>query len=111
VLSVYPEEIILDADRSTALFRIFQETLSNVARHAHASRVMVSLTEIDGIVELTVEDNGRGITEDEVVGPHAFGLIGIRERAAHLQGTAEIAGTPGEGTTVRVRFSSAEGES
>jgi signal transduction histidine kinase len=109
-LSVYPEEIILEPDRSTALFRILQEALSNVARHAGATKVSVSLTEIDGVVELTVQDDGRGITQDRSADPRAFGLIGIRERAAHLGGTAEISGTSGEGTRVCVRFSGTEEE-
>ena len=60
-LSIYPQEILLETDQSTALFRIFQETLANVARHSGARSVRASLTEIDGVVELDVHDDGCGI--------------------------------------------------
>ncbi|MCK5573311.1 MAG: sensor histidine kinase [Bacteroidetes bacterium] len=103
-LSIYPEEIILDADRSTALFRIFQETLVNVARHAEASSVWANLTEIDGVVELEVRDDGKGISDDQINDPRSYGLIGIRERAYSWGGEVDISGSPTSGTRVRVRF-------
>jgi signal transduction histidine kinase len=107
-LSIYPREILLDSERSTALFRILQESLSNVSRHSGATRIAVSLTEIDGIVELDVRDNGQGIQPKQLEDDRSFGLIGIRERARSLGGTAEILGSPGEGTRVVVRFPTTE---
>jgi signal transduction histidine kinase len=107
-LSIYPREILLDSERSTALFRILQEGLSNVARHARASTVSVNLTEIDGQVEFELRDDGCGITEEQINDRHSFGLIGIRERIRGLGGTMEIFGSPGEGTRLVVRFQATE---
>jgi len=103
-LSIYPEEIIMDPDRSTALFRIFQETLANVARHAEASTVWANMTEIAGVVELEVRDDGRGISGEKINDPKSFGLIGIRERAHSWGGEVDISGSPANGTRIRVRF-------
>ncbi len=108
--SMYPPEIILDAQRSTVLFRIVQEALLNVARHAGASDVTVGLTEIDGVVDLDIRDNGRGITPGEIQNTRSFGLMGIRERAESLGGSVTIAGAPGEGTRLTVRFTSGDEE-
>ena len=97
-----PRDIVLDRDRSTAIFRIFQEALTNVVRHANASEVRVSLTKDAGRVVLTVKDNGRGIKKRQLADPKAFGLIGMRERARSLGGEASICGSAGSGTTVTV---------
>jgi PAS domain S-box-containing protein len=99
-----PEEIILDRERSTAIFRIFQETLTNVARHSHATRVTVKLKVKTGKIELKVKDNGKGITEKQISGPKSFGLIGIRERVHFLEGDVTIRGAQDKGTTVTVRI-------
>ena len=107
-VSIYPREIILDADRSTALFRIFQEGLSNVARHARARSVSVSLTEIGGKVEFELRDDGCGISPEQINDGRSFGLIGIRERVRGLGGKMEIVGVPGEGTKLVVRFQAME---
>jgi signal transduction histidine kinase len=96
------QEASLSRDHVTAIFRIFQETLTNVARHAEASRVDVRLdTQGDRLV-LEVKDNGRGITESEIKDPKAFGLIGMRERVLALNGECVISGRPGSGTTIVV---------
>jgi len=99
-----PEDIILDKDRSMAIFRIFQETLTNVARHASATRVKVSLVKKAEKVELKVRDNGRGITKEQINDPKSFGLTGIRERALSIGGEVKIIGVQGKGTTVTVIF-------
>ncbi len=99
-LTVDPENITADDRRSTALFRIFQETLTNVARHAQATRVHVSLQEKDGDLELRVRDNGIGITKEQISNPASFGLIGIKERVHSWGGKVTISGRPGKGTTV-----------
>jgi signal transduction histidine kinase len=101
-ITVKLQNTALKAEHATATFRIFQETLTNVIRHAQASRVMVRLRVEGGRLLLVVEDNGRGITAAETEDPKAFGLIGIRERALALKGQFAISGQPGRGTTVTV---------
>ena len=86
--TVDPPDMKLDQDRSTALFRIFQETLTNVARHAQATKVKVHLSERDERVILKVKDNGVGISTDRLAEAKSFGLIGMRERV-HFWGGAD----------------------
>jgi len=86
--------------RATVLFRICQESLTNVSRHSHADRVTIMLGRKDGEVELRISDNGRGITREEMDDPHSYGVMGMRERARALGGKVTISGAPGEGTTV-----------
>ncbi len=80
----------LDPDLSTTLFRIFQETLTNIIRHAGATQVAVRLLQADGRITLEVRDNGRGISKAEIANTHSMGLLGMRERAALLGGTFKI---------------------
>jgi signal transduction histidine kinase len=94
----------LSREQATAFFRIFQEILTNVARHAKAERVWVNLESQEGMVVLEVEDNGVGIASDAVSQPQALGLLGMRERAAIFGGHVEISGIHGKGTTVIVRM-------
>src|SRR4029434_4409806 len=101
VTSLLPEGM-LDEDLNTAFFRIFQETLTNVIRHAQAKRVEVVLKQIDNALSMEVRDNGRGITEAEINNTHSIGLLGMRERAALLGGEVTFEGQPGKGTIVRV---------
>jgi len=97
-------EIAIDTERSTALFRIFQETLTNVVRHANATQVNVRLAEENGFLLLEVHDNGRGIGPDQPSTGTSLGILGMRERALLLGGEFIIGGSPGKGTTVRVRI-------
>jgi signal transduction histidine kinase len=99
-----PEEISINSEISTAVFRIFQETLTNITRHSGATRVKVDLIQNNNILKLQVHDNGRGITAEEINDPKSFGLIGIRERAQYWHGTIEIKGKPEAGTTITVHF-------
>jgi signal transduction histidine kinase len=92
----------LDPQRSTALFRILQESLTNVARHARATRVRVSLGGDGPRVLLSVADNGQGLPPGVPDDLHSLGLLGMRERAALVDGQFEVASLPGQGTTVRV---------
>lgn len=87
---------------STALFRIFQELLTNVARHAGASSLEVRLSASAGWVELEVQDNGRGFSPGQK--RWALGLLGIQERVLLLDGSVCIEANPGRGTTVKVRI-------
>lgn len=97
------KEAIWDQNFSTVCFRIFQETLTNIIRHAQATRVDVRLAESDGQLVLTVRDNGRGISEKEIVNTRSIGLIGMKERAAQVGGEVFFFGLPGRGTTVTMR--------
>lgn len=99
-----PEEVELDSARSTAVFRIVQEALTNVVRHAQATRVQIAMERKDGVFELEVVDNGRGIDCQEISRGTSLGLLGIRERVQVFGGQAEISGAPGQGTSVRVRI-------
>lgn len=92
----------LDRSAATALFRILQESLTNVARHAKAKTVRVRLQEQEGRVVLEVQDDGRGVTAADLHKPGAFGLLGMRERVGTLGGVCDVRGRPGRGTTVRV---------
>ena len=103
-LDMRVEEVALDAHRSTAIFRVFQETLTNVARHAEASRVEVSLEDEAQHLVLRVKDNGRGISQHELAGARSLGLLGMRERVRLLAGELNIQGAPGQGTLVLVRI-------
>lgn len=102
-LAADPKDIEVDEKRSTALFRIFQETLTNVARHAQATRVYVSLKEKDEHLELRIRDNGIGIKKEQVSNPKSFGLLGTGQRVHPWGGEVNISGRPGKGTTVVVR--------
>ena len=94
----------LDADLNTAFFRIFQETLTNIMRHANATLVTVHTTREDDNYILTVRDNGRGITAADMADRRSIGLLGMQERAALLGGDVEFHGEPGKGTVVTVKI-------
>lgn len=97
------EELTLDEQRTTGLFRICQEALTNVTRYAQATAVRITLTTDGGPITLRIHDNGRGITDAEARGTKSFGLLGMRERARLLGGTLEIRGEKDAGTTLTVR--------
>jgi signal transduction histidine kinase len=97
------KEWLWDQDFKTVCFRIFQETLTNVIRHAKASRVDISLVESEGKLVLTVRDNGRGISEKNIGDVGSIGIIGMKERAAQVGGEVFFFGLPGKGTTVTMR--------
>jgi PAS domain S-box-containing protein len=84
----------------SAVFRMLQEALTNVARHADASRLSVALRQEPGLLTLVVSDDGRGIGAEELRGSNALGLLGLRERALACGGSLEIRGAPGAGTTI-----------
>ena len=104
VAFVPDEQIELDRERATALFRILQESLTNVARHADATRVEVRLERRSPHTILTICDNGRGIPADKLNDPYSVGLLGMRERALLLGGEFEILAGDASGTTIQVRL-------
>ena len=91
-LALPEEDLHLSRDQATALFRIFQEILTNVARHAQATKVWVHLGEEHGAIVLEVEDDGVGISPAQLAERRSLGLLGMRERAAAFGGAVEIAG-------------------
>jgi len=101
-IDVSPEDFALDMERSTAVFRILQEALTNVARHAKATKVHIHLTLVGHLLTIGVKDNGRGISEYEMNQTKSFGLLGMRERALMFGGDLSITGETGQGTTITV---------
>jgi len=99
-----PSGLALDDKLATAAFRIIQESLTNVARHADATRLRVVLAMKDGSLHMQVHDDGRGLDLESGHPNPSFGLSGMRERAAMLGGKVEITSKPGEGTTVDARI-------
>jgi PAS domain S-box-containing protein len=103
-VSVPPVDLHLDGDRATATFRIFQECLTNVIRHARAKSVRVSLRQEDENILLVVEDDGIGFCESDLSESlGSLGLLGMKERAQFCGGNVDISSSPGNGTTVNVR--------
>lgn len=98
------DDLTIASDTATAFFRIFQEALTNVARHAKASEVNVTFRSEEMCYNLQISDNGRGIRESDVLARTSLGLLGMRERAALLGGTVEIGRCEPGGTTVVVRI-------
>jgi signal transduction histidine kinase len=99
-----PGSLDLTGEQSTAVFRILQEALTNVLRHAQATTVRIQLNTENGKFIMTVSDNGRGITNDQKSNGRTLGLLGMRERAHLIGGEVEITGSPGKGTIVIVRI-------
>lgn len=104
VLDMEGGEICLDMNRTAAVYRILQESLTNVARHAGATSVVIALGWQNDLLRLTVQDNGKGIDADSQRRHGRFGLIGIRERVHLLGGELRIEGLPGKGTTLAVQL-------
>jgi PAS domain S-box-containing protein len=99
-----PEPLSLDMERSTAIFRIFQESLTNVARHSHATRVEIRLEKEATQVILEVHDDGVGFDPEQAKERRSLGLVGMQERAALLHGEFKVETTPGSGTTLTLRI-------
>ncbi|MDN4057308.1 histidine kinase [Massilia sp. YIM B02769] len=97
-------DIELDPDHAAALFRIFQEALTNVAKHAGATRVTVTLRRQRQHLTLAIADNGRGMLPADRLKPHSFGLRGMSERARALGGTLALSAAPGGGTMVTIKI-------
>jgi signal transduction histidine kinase len=92
----------LDRGRSTMLFRIVQEALTNISRHSEATRANVTLTETGNELVATITDNGKGISQKQLSDSSSIGLIGMRERVRYYNGRVDIDNLPDGGTSVRV---------
>ena len=98
------DSLDISQERGTAIFRIFQETLTNIARHADATQVDIRLAKENGSLSLEVHDNGVGVTEEQLSASESLGILGMRERALYLGGEVQISGAPNQGTRVSVRI-------
>ncbi len=103
-VEIETEDLSLDDESRTAVFRIFQEALTNVARHADADRARVILRRSNDNLVLCIEDNGRGLDPDRSDTARSFGIMSMKERALVLGGEFRIEGEPGKGTSVSVRI-------
>jgi PAS domain S-box-containing protein len=99
-VSVTPPKLEIDPERAIILYRILLEALTNVARHAAAGAVQISLKKDGGVVSLSVRDNGRGIAPEQIENPRTMGLLGMRERALAVGGDVRITSGGGRGTIV-----------
>jgi signal transduction histidine kinase len=110
------EYINMEKDIAIAVFRIFQEALTNVVRHARATKVAVDLREGerslfgDESFFLEIRDNGRGITQEEILNPESLGLLGMKERVLAFGGELSICADPAGGTALILKISRREGE-
>lgn len=101
-ISVDEQCALLDKERSIALFRILQEALTNIARHAAATAIKIASKVVDGNVTVEIIDNGKGAKEGDFFKKESYGILGMKERVEYLGGSLEIRSFPGEGTTVTV---------
>jgi signal transduction histidine kinase len=97
------EKVELTEAQSTAVFRILQEALTNVLRHAQATRVDIKISKENDVLALSISDNGKGIPEGETSDQQSLGILGMRERAHLIRGEIDIKGVDGKGTVVIVR--------
>lgn len=100
VSDIKEADISLDQTRSTAIFRIFQESLTNIARHSKATKVNIMLKQKDDRLVLKISDNGRGISREKINSPKSYGILGMRERVIYCGGEITINRNKGKGTTV-----------
>jgi signal transduction histidine kinase len=96
---------VMPSRLSTGLFRIYQESLTNVARHAEAQNIIASLYQLHDDVILKISDDGKGFDAKEIAGKRTLGLLGMKERTMMMGGKYEIISEPGKGTTVIVSVS------
>jgi PAS domain S-box-containing protein len=103
-LTLPADHLKLDGAIATTVYRIFQEVLTNVMRHAHATQVTANLEIAAGKLHMEVADNGSGVAAPDLTAPESLGLLGMTERAAMLNGNVRIEGAPGQGTRVRLEI-------
>ena len=102
MLKLPEQEITLDSERSTAVFRITQEALTNIVTHANASQVRVEIDVDDKNLFMTIHDNGCGIPVTQSLNSAGYGIYGMRERARHFGGRLTICSQPESGTTINL---------
>ena len=107
---MHANPIELDDSVATAIFRIFQEALTNISRHAHATEVDIAVTYTDNVLSVEVRDNGQGISKTELGHSKSYGLVSMSERALQIGATLEINSEIGKGTQVVLRYPATAGE-
>ena len=107
-LTIRPELILANEQVSIAFFRIYQEILTNVSRHAKAKHVWTTLTKEKDKIKLVVQDDGIGIDKSRINNPHSLGLLGIKERLRILNGILNISGSKGKGTKIEIEIKNSE---
>ena len=108
-LDISVEEVKYNTEKTTAIFRIYQEALTNIARHANAARVKISFTEFKNYNILEVMDYGKGITKSQINNPKSLGILGMKERAMLFGGNIVIKSSMENGTVVRLEIPADEG--
>ncbi len=103
MIEVESWDFSIDSNTAIHIYRIFQEALTNIARHARASRVDIRIAQDQGYVAISVSDNGRGIPSQKLLGPMSLGIAGMRERAELIKGRLDIRNRRGKGTTVTLQ--------
>lgn len=103
-LTVHPQPVTLTAEAATAVFRIFKEMLTNIARHAQAQHIEIHLGQTATTFSLSVRDDGRGFAPEQLKASKSLGLLGMSERAALLGGTLSLHSESSQGTTAQVEF-------
>ncbi len=103
-ITLTPDKIIIDKRRSILIFRIYQELLTNIIRHAKAASVKIQMIKKTDRLILDIKDNGRGITEQQISSHKSFGLLGVKERIHFWGGALEITGAPGKGTKINIEL-------
>ena len=103
-LNCLQSDLDLDKDLKTTFFRIFQESITNVVRHAKANKVNVSMSRQNGQLVMKIKDNGKGIQEGQIENSNSLGLLGIRERVRYWNGEVDFHGNPEKGTIVEIRI-------
>lgn len=98
------DELNLDRKKTTAIFRIFQEALTNIARHSEAQKILVSVYNHQSNIYLEIQDNGKGITQEQIKDFKSLGIHGMKERAMVFGGEVYIDGNPGKGTIVKIEI-------
>lgn len=99
-----PKDLAMDRELATTVFRICQESLTNIARHAQATGAWIHLAEKDGWLSMEISDNGKGISPEALANTRSLGVVGMRERARMVGGELSIETAPGQGASVRVRL-------
>ena len=101
-IEVIPDEFQIDEKKSTVIFRIFQEMLTNIVRHAKATKIRIDILKNDETITMSVTDNGIGLIESRLDEPESFGIMGMRERAYSIGGNIEFESEKNKGTTARL---------
>ena len=99
------DRIDISPDASAAVFRVVQEALTNVVRHAKATKVRFTMKQSDGVLKMSLEDNGKGITPEQISDLRSLGIVGMQERLHRIHGDLEISSTPGQGTRLDLTIS------